>query len=142
MDLPTPSDPLFLGLYPACAIGLAILIRRRDPRRNWTAMVDATTITTGLGLLAWIYVIQPAAHGADMSILGRSVQVAYPIGDLLLLAMMTRLLRSGGLRGHRSGGSSVRWPLPRRRHRLGGAGHLASSARTSKRCSGYGAAST
>jgi diguanylate cyclase (GGDEF)-like protein len=98
-DMPTPSDPFFLGLYPLCALGLGLLIRRRDPRRNWTAMVDATTITTGLGLLAWVYVIHPAAQDADMSILGRSVQVAYPVGDLLLLAMMTRLLRTGGTRG-------------------------------------------
>ena len=99
VDMPTPSDPFFLGLYPACALGLAILIRRREPGRNWTAMVDATTITTGLGLLAWIYVIQPAADSVEMSMLGRTVQVAYPIGDMLLLAMMTRLLRGGGLRG-------------------------------------------
>ena len=51
-------------------------------------MVDATTMTTGLGLLAWVYVIHPAAQDADMSLLGRTVQVAYPVGDLLLLAMM------------------------------------------------------
>ncbi|GAA3342090.1 hypothetical protein GCM10020358_35830 [Amorphoplanes nipponensis] len=98
-DMPTPSDPFFLGLYPACALGLGLLIRRRDARRNWTAMVDATTITTGLGLLAWVYVIHPAAQDTGMSILGRTAQVAYPVGDLLLLAMMTRLLRTGGSRG-------------------------------------------
>ncbi|UQU61485.1 GGDEF domain-containing protein [Couchioplanes caeruleus] len=98
-DLPTPADPFFLLLYPACAAGLAVLIRRREPGRNWTAMVDATTITTGLGLLAWVYVIEPAATEAGLSLFGRSVQVAYPIGDLLLLAMLTRLLRSGGVRG-------------------------------------------
>jgi diguanylate cyclase (GGDEF)-like protein len=98
-DMPTPSDPFFLVLYPACALGLGLLIRRRDARRNWTALVDATTITTGLSLLAWVYVIHPVAQDAEMSLLGRTVQVAYPIGDLLLLAMMTRLLRTAGSRG-------------------------------------------
>jgi diguanylate cyclase (GGDEF)-like protein len=34
-----------------------------------------------------------------MSVAGRVVQVAYPIGDLVLLAMTTRLLRGGGVRG-------------------------------------------
>ncbi|MFF5288154.1 GGDEF domain-containing protein [Paractinoplanes globisporus] len=97
--LPTPADPLFLLLYPACALGLALLIRRREPRRNRTAVVDAATITTGLGLLAWVYVIKPATLGQDIDMLGRAVQAAYPIGDLLLLAMMTRLLRGGGRRG-------------------------------------------
>ncbi|MEV4639984.1 GGDEF domain-containing protein [Actinoplanes sp. NPDC049548] len=98
-DMPTPADPFFLTLYPACALGLALLIRRREPGGNRTALVDATTITTGLGLLAWVYVIQPAAQQADMTVLGRTVQVAYPVGDLLLLAMLTRLLRAGGVRG-------------------------------------------
>jgi diguanylate cyclase len=97
--LPSWADPLFLLLYPACALGLAILVRRREPRRNWTAVVDAATITTGLGLLAWVYVIKPATIGQDIDMLGRAFQAAYPIGDLLLLAMMTRLLRGTGSRG-------------------------------------------
>jgi diguanylate cyclase (GGDEF)-like protein len=97
--MPNLADPLFLGLYPACAVGLVLLIRRRDPRRNWTAVVDAALITTGVGLLAWVYVIQPAANSDYVSVLGRGVQAAYPIGDLLLLAMMARLLRGGGTRG-------------------------------------------
>ncbi|MET0425519.1 MAG: GGDEF domain-containing protein [Actinoplanes sp.] len=99
LDPPTPADPLFLLLYPGCAVGLVLLIRRREQGRNWAAMVDATTITTGIGLLAWIYVISPARHGGEISVLGEVSQVAYPIGDLILLAMMTRLLRSGGTRG-------------------------------------------
>ena len=97
--LPTPADPLFLLLYPSCALGLVLLIRRREPRRNRTAMVDAATITTGLGLLAWVYVIKPATLGQEIDMLGRAVQAAYPIGDLLLLALMTRLLRGDGRRG-------------------------------------------
>ncbi|WP_239174135.1 GGDEF domain-containing protein [Actinoplanes cyaneus] len=99
VDLPTPADPFFLMLYPAFAIGLALLIRRRDEWRNWTALVDATTITTGFGLLAWVYVIDPVNVAAQMSRLAHATQVAYPIGDLLLIAMMTRLLRGGGNRG-------------------------------------------
>ncbi|MEU4623759.1 GGDEF domain-containing protein [Actinoplanes sp. NPDC023801] len=98
-DLPTPADPFFLGLYPACAAALAVLIRRRDRRSDWAALVDAATITTGFGLLAWVYVIAPVGMGDPMNRLAHATQVAYPIGDLLLLAMTTRLLRSGGSRG-------------------------------------------
>jgi diguanylate cyclase (GGDEF)-like protein len=99
LDLPTPADPLFLGLYPALALGLGVLVWRRDRRRDLTAIVDAATITTGFGLLAWVYVIEPQEVGDQMNRLAHATQVAYPIGDLLLLAMMTRLLRSGGSRG-------------------------------------------
>jgi len=96
--MPTAADPLFLTLYPAYGIGLAIMIQRRESRRDWAAMVDTATITTGLGLLAWVYVIQQAATG-EMSMLGHVVQIAYPVGDLILLAMATRLLRGRGVRG-------------------------------------------
>ncbi|MFC4065430.1 GGDEF domain-containing protein [Actinoplanes subglobosus] len=99
IDLPTPADPFFLGLYPACAGGLAVLIRRRDRRSDWAALVDAATITTGFGLLAWVYVISPVNLGDPMDRMAHATQVAYPIGDLLLIAMTTRLLRSGGSRG-------------------------------------------
>jgi diguanylate cyclase (GGDEF)-like protein len=95
--MPTAADPLFLTLYPAYGLGLAMMIQRRESRRDWAAMVDTTVITTGLGLLAWVYVIQQAAAG-QMSILGHVVQIAYPIGDLVLLAIATRLLRGGGAR--------------------------------------------
>jgi diguanylate cyclase (GGDEF)-like protein len=95
--MPTPADPLFLTLYPAYGAGLALMVQRREARRDWAAVVDSTTITTGLGLLAWVYVIQDAVTG-DMSTLGHVVQVAYPVGDLVLLAMAIRLLRGGGSR--------------------------------------------
>jgi diguanylate cyclase (GGDEF)-like protein len=96
---PTLADPLFLTLYPACGLALVLLIRAREGRRDWAAMVDTTTITTGLGLLAWVYVIQAAAYGGEVSLLGRIVEVAYPVGDLVLIAMLIRLVRGGGARG-------------------------------------------
>ncbi|WP_433790303.1 GGDEF domain-containing protein [Actinoplanes sp. CA-252034] len=99
VDLPTPADPFFLGLYPAAVAGLAVLIRGRDRRVDSAALVDAATITTGFGLLAWVYVISPVQLGDLMDRWARATQVAYPIGDLLLIAMTTRLLRSGGSRG-------------------------------------------
>jgi hypothetical protein len=95
--MPTPADPLFLTLYPAYGVGLALMVQLRESRRDWAAVVDSTTITTGLGLLVWVYVIQEAAFG-DMSTLGRVVQIAYPVGDLVLLAIAVRLLRGGGSR--------------------------------------------
>src|SRR4051812_24289251 len=95
-DVPNPADPFFLTLYPACGLGLALMIRRREARRNWAAVVDAATITVGFGLLAWVYVIEPTAYATEMTLAGKAVQAAYPIGDLMLLAMIARLLRGGG----------------------------------------------
>ncbi len=99
-DLAFPSfaDVLWLSLYPALIIGLFLLIRSRNPVRDWAALVDTTTVTTGLGLLAWIYLIHPAADDPSLSLLGHAVSIAYPVGDVILLAMVVRLLLGGGAR--------------------------------------------
>src|SRR6266540_1533860 len=83
---PSLADVLWLGLYPGLAIGLLLLIRRRSDGHDWSSLVDATTITTGLGLLSWVFVIRPIAADSSLSLVARVVSIAYPIGDLLLLA--------------------------------------------------------
>ena len=90
---PTPADPFFLLLYPPCVLGLILMIKHREHRWDWAAAIDATTITIGFGLLAWVYVIEPTSHVSSISMAGRVIQAAYPIGDLILLGLVARLLR-------------------------------------------------
>ena len=95
---PGVPDVLYLGLYPTTVIGLLLLIRWRSTERDWAALVDSTTISTGLGLLSWVFLIHPAASDRTLGLLGHAVSVAYPIGDILLLAMLVRLVLGGGTR--------------------------------------------
>jgi diguanylate cyclase (GGDEF)-like protein len=95
---PSSADVFYLGLYPAIAAGLALLIRRRSSSRDWGTLVDSTTITTGLGLLSWVFLIRPAASDPTIGLLGHVVSVAYPVGDVVLLAMLVRLLFGSGRR--------------------------------------------
>src|SRR5205807_9654039 len=81
--------------YPGMAVGMIMLIRSRTSTRNWPAIVDTTTITTGLGLLSWVFVIRPQAGDDTLSLLGRTAVVAYPIGDVVIFAMIIRLLIGG-----------------------------------------------
>src|SRR4051812_36985397 len=67
---PSTADLFYLGLYPAIAAGLAVLIRRRSARGEWSTLVDTTTITTGLGLLSWVFLIRPAASDPSIGLLG------------------------------------------------------------------------
>jgi diguanylate cyclase (GGDEF)-like protein len=99
------SDVLFLAFYPACAVALGLMIRQLRRRPDWAALVDALTVTVGIGLLAWVYAILPGWNDPDSSLAERAVRVAYPICDLLLLAMTILLLRSNG----RLGTSAPRW---------------------------------
>jgi diguanylate cyclase (GGDEF)-like protein len=88
---PSVADAFYLFLYPAVALGLAMMIRRRNQTRDWGSLVDATTITTGLGLLAWVFLIRPVADDQSIGLIGHVVSIAYPVGDLVLLAMFVRL---------------------------------------------------
>ena len=92
---PSWADAAYLSLYPAVAVGLLVLIRRRTGHRDWSSLVDAATLTTGMGLLAWVFMIKPAASDPTIGLLGHIVSVAYPVGDIVLLAMTVRLMLSG-----------------------------------------------
>jgi len=81
--------------YPLCACGLLIFIRCRTPDRDRRSLIDAMTLTAGLALLSWIYLILPYVHSLQLSWLQKSVAIAYPLGDLLVLALLARLLAPG-----------------------------------------------
>ena len=95
---PSVADVLWLGLYPGLVIGMYLLIRRRTQGHDWGSLVDATTITTGLGLLSWVFLVRPVADDSSLSMVARMVSIAYPVGDILVLAMVTRLLVGAGSR--------------------------------------------
>ncbi|GID94668.1 hypothetical protein Adi01nite_40800 [Amorphoplanes digitatis] len=97
-DFPSWADAAYLSIYPAVAVGLLRLIRRRTAKRDWTNIVDATALTTGLGLLAWIFMVKPAASDPEIGLFGHIASVAYPVGDVVLLAITVRLLLAGGAR--------------------------------------------
>jgi diguanylate cyclase (GGDEF)-like protein len=95
---PSPADPFYLGLYPWYAAGLITLIRHRSPARDWAALVDTAIITTGCGLLCWVFLIRPSAFNAHLPLLGRVVVTAYPVADLVMAGLLVHLLLGSGRR--------------------------------------------
>jgi diguanylate cyclase (GGDEF)-like protein/PAS domain S-box-containing protein len=95
--LPFPSfaDVLYLSAYPLFAAGLLIFIYWRTPDKDRRSLTDALTLTAGLALLSWTFLIQPYVHNPGLSGLQKSVAIAYPLGDVLLLALIARLLAPG-----------------------------------------------
>ena len=88
---PSIADICYLCGYPLLGTGLALLIRARAPRRNWTAVIDAAAITTCLTLVAWLFVMSPIAHDMTMKPAEMFISLAYPVGDVLLLATALRI---------------------------------------------------
>jgi diguanylate cyclase (GGDEF)-like protein/PAS domain S-box-containing protein len=99
-DVPFPSlgDAAYLLVYPALIAGVVILARRRRRRGDRGSAIDAAIMTVGLALPSWVWLIAPYIHDHTLSTAGRLVSVAYPLADVLLLAVAVRLALDGGQR--------------------------------------------
>jgi diguanylate cyclase (GGDEF)-like protein/PAS domain S-box-containing protein len=95
---PSLADGFFLSMYPLCAAALALFIRSRTQLADGSSLIDALILTTGLGLLSWIYLVEPFVSNGELTWQQKVISVAYPLGDVLLLAMLARLLTTGGFR--------------------------------------------
>jgi diguanylate cyclase (GGDEF)-like protein/PAS domain S-box-containing protein len=99
-DVPFPSlgDGLYLLMYPVLMAGLLLLVRRRNPEADRAGLIDSLIMTLGLALLSWVGLIAPYIHGDGLSLVARLVSIAYPLGDILLLAAAIRLVVDAGKR--------------------------------------------
>src|SRR5271154_1504098 len=99
-EVPFPSigDAIYLTVYPAQMLGLLLLVRRRNPQRNRNTLIDAAILTLGLSLLSWVLQIAPYIHEGSLALLPKLVSVAYPMGDIILLAAAIRLVLDPGRR--------------------------------------------
>ncbi|MGH3191440.1 MAG: putative bifunctional diguanylate cyclase/phosphodiesterase [Streptosporangiaceae bacterium] len=95
LPFPSYADVLYLLTYPLYAAGLMIFIWWRTPDRDRRSVIDALTLTVGLALLSWIYLVSPYVHSSGLSGLQKSIAIACPLGDVLVLAMLARLLAPG-----------------------------------------------
>ncbi len=94
---PSVADALYLVAYPLLAAGVFGLVRQRAGRSR-AAVLDASIVATGVGLVLWTFVMQPIAHDGTVPVGARVVALAYPAFDVLLLAMLARLFVSGAVR--------------------------------------------
>jgi diguanylate cyclase (GGDEF)-like protein/PAS domain S-box-containing protein len=96
---PSLADVLYLATYVLLSAGIITMVRARRRRDGETgALLDALIITLGLGVLSWTYLIQPYVHAANMTLLPKLTSIAYPLGDIILLCVLVRLVFAGGAR--------------------------------------------
>jgi len=92
---PSVADIVYLAGYPVLALGFVLFVRGRRSDR-WAAVIDATIIATGVGLVSWVFLMQPLAHDLSQPLLSRLVALAYPLADVLLLGVGAHLLTTVG----------------------------------------------
>src|SRR5438309_3668984 len=95
---PSLSDAFYLSVYPLLSAGILLMIRRRTPGRDRDSLIDSLIVAIGLGLVAWEFVMAPYARDLTLALPVRIVSMAYPMMDVLLLAVLVRLAMGAGLR--------------------------------------------
>jgi diguanylate cyclase (GGDEF)-like protein/PAS domain S-box-containing protein len=98
--VPFPSyiDFFYLAMYPLLIGGVTLLVRHQTSGRDRSSLIDVGIITVSLGLLSWVLLIAPYIHDTGLGTLERLISIAYPIGDVALLATAARLAVGGGRR--------------------------------------------
>jgi diguanylate cyclase (GGDEF)-like protein/PAS domain S-box-containing protein len=91
-QFPSVGDAVFLVVVlPLLLGGLVSLTRSGAPMSDRATIIDAVMLTTGAGFLAWTFLINPFLQSPDLRPLEKAVSIAYPITDLLTLAILARL---------------------------------------------------
>jgi hypothetical protein len=95
---PSLADALYLAGCPLISLSLVGLVRTRTAGRDRVSWIDATIVACGFGLLSWVFLMAPTAGSNDLAWFGRLVALAYPVWDVLVLALLVRLLAGLGAR--------------------------------------------
>ena len=90
---PSYVDVVYLAMYPLLVAGLGLLLRHSsDGRHGEDRIIDAAIITVGLGLLSWVLLIVPHVRADELGTLAKLTAIAYPVGDVALLALAAGLV--------------------------------------------------
>ncbi len=103
---PSPADVCFLVFYPLAYLGLGLLIRDHLPKGIRAAWSDGLIAGLGVAALGASLILGPISRASAGNTATVLTNLAYPVGDLLLVAMLVGFL---AVRGRRPG--SLWWYL-------------------------------
>ena len=97
-ELPYPaiSDALYLAVYPCLIAGILLIVRRRSAGRDRGGLIDAAMIAIGIGVVSWVFLISPYVYDNTLLWQEKATAMAYPLMDLVLMAVTARLFAGGG----------------------------------------------
>jgi diguanylate cyclase (GGDEF)-like protein/PAS domain S-box-containing protein len=88
-SVPSVADGFYIAFYPLCYTGIILVLRRGSNGSLIATSLDALIAGLGVASMSAAFVFHAVLHAAGGSTLSAATQMAYPIGDLLLLAMTT-----------------------------------------------------
>jgi diguanylate cyclase (GGDEF)-like protein/PAS domain S-box-containing protein len=96
---PPFADGVYLVAYPLYVAGLALFTRTWSAGRHLRTGTDALIFLAGLALLAWVTLVVPGPASPPLTWSQRLASVAYPVGNVLIALLLSRLAGPGAPRG-------------------------------------------
>ncbi len=93
---PSLADVAFLASYPLIAGALLMFARIRGCELRPAAPLDSVILTLSVGLLSWVFLVEPIWDAQGVPALTRLVALAYPLGNVLLFGALVRLANAPG----------------------------------------------
>ncbi|GAA1032905.1 hypothetical protein GCM10009557_32910 [Virgisporangium ochraceum] len=88
---PSPADYLLLAGALSLIVALTGFVRVRRAHADRPGVIDALIVSTGAGMLSWVFLMSPHVHAGGLSGLARVVLLAYPVTALFSLALVLRM---------------------------------------------------
>jgi diguanylate cyclase len=99
---PGPADLFWLSLFPGLIIALGTMVYRRSACEDLAALalntIVCALVATALAIVAWEFIVWQTHTDPHLSLSKRMIVTAYPLGDLIVLALLLRLVFAGGAR--------------------------------------------
>jgi two-component system, cell cycle response regulator len=99
---PSPADALYLAFYPFAVAGLAMLVRARAYEINWRLWMDGAIAGLGTAALGAAFVFDFVADKTSGTTLQTVTTLAYPLGDIALVALVAGVVALTGWRPGRT----------------------------------------
>ena len=93
---PSPCDIFYLAMYPLAYAGLARLARARSGARSQLSWLDAAVGGLAVAAVGAAAVFGRIADATGGSTLAIATNLAYPLGDLVLLALVVAMMPLAG----------------------------------------------
>ncbi len=99
---PSPADVGYLLFYPLAYAGLALLVRARTHEINWRLWMDGAIAALGTAALGAAFIFDFVAEKAEGTTIEVATTLAYPLGDIFMLAMVVGVIALTGWRPGRT----------------------------------------
>jgi len=99
---PSPADIGYLAFYPLAYAGLAMLVRARAHEINWRLWMDGAIAALGTAALGAAFVFDFVAEKATGSPIEVATTLAYPLGDIGMVALVVGVVALTGWRPGRT----------------------------------------